>query len=178
MHRAGCNETLDAQATESFNHPSANSCNFSSSSLYDCPLPDLQLYLEFHVPALLTHGPILTHAFLLLSHLLVSMHCGGPCIWIICCQGLCFSDCTPTAPSIQSIHSSAQNGTINKICQILTFLAFGFCLEKLLLPLVAPSKAGCRLSCVFAVICLWKRMYRVVFFLLSGAPQTEERDKL
>lgn len=120
------------------------------------------------MPALLTHGPILTHVFLLLSHLSLSMRCGVPCTWIICCQGLCFCDCTPRAPGVQGIHSSGQNGMINKICQILTFLVFGFSLEKLLLPLVAPSKAARSLSCVFDVVCLRRGIYRVMFFLLSS----------
>lgn len=181
MYCVNHNKKLDAQATECFNHPSANSCKLCSSSLYDCPLPDLQLYLEFHVPALLTHGPILTHAFLLLSHLLVSVCCGVPCTWIICCQGLCFCDCTPRAARAST--ALAKMVWSIRFVRFWLFLVFGFCLEKLLLPLVSPSKAGRSLSCVFDVICLRRTMDRAVFFLFSSthyhwAPQAEEGDNL
>lgn len=116
------------------------------------------------MPALLTHGPILTHSFLLLSHLSVSVGCGVPCTWIISCLGLCCD--FATVPHLEHPPRRTSTALAKPSIRFVTFclfLIFGFCLEKLLLPLVAPPKAGRSLSCVFHVICLRRRMYGVVF---------------
>lgn len=47
------------------------------------------------------------------------------------------------------------------------FWFFGFCLEKLSLPLVAPSKAGRSLSCVFDVISIRGTMYELCSFSIQ-----------
>lgn len=136
-------------------------------------------------PILWAHRPMLTHSFLLLSHLSVPVWCGTSYSQIISWQGLFFvavwhrGQPAATAKMKQSI-------TVNCMPTIknwfVTFLFFYFLFEKLSVPLGASSKIGkSSLSSMVDVTYCRVMVHEVRLFLLSytccfWVPKIEEAE--